>query len=95
VEKAAMAAGVKIAPWLRTVVRQVTTADFPASWEVERLEERSHDSRIYGRRFMLRLDSPSETKLQQLITQFGASKAAIIRQLLVQAKPKDFQRAGR
>lgn len=79
-----------MAPWLRTVVRQVTTADFPASWEVERLEERSHDSCIYGRRFMLRLDSPSETKLQQLITQFGASKAAIIRQLLVHAKPKDF-----
>jgi hypothetical protein len=29
VENAAMAAGVKIAPWLRHMVRQVTIADFP------------------------------------------------------------------
>jgi hypothetical protein len=90
VEKAASAAGMTIAPWLRAMVRQVTLADFPASWEAERSEKRSHDSRIYDTCFMLRLDSPSETKLQQLITQFGASKAHIIRQLLVQAKPEDF-----
>jgi hypothetical protein len=74
-------------------MRQTMTADFPACWEAERLEERSHDSRIYGRRFMLRLDSPSETKLQKLMQQFGTSKAAIIRQLLVQAKPEDFPKS--
>jgi hypothetical protein len=39
---------------------------------------------------MLRLDEPSQTKLQQLINQLGASKAAIIRHLIAQAKPEDF-----
>jgi hypothetical protein len=39
---------------------------------------------------MLRLDESSQTKLQQLIKQFGASKAEIIRQLIAQAKPEDF-----
>jgi hypothetical protein len=39
---------------------------------------------------MLRLDEPSQTKLQQLVTQFGASKAAIIRHLIAQAEPEDF-----
>ena len=33
VEKAAAAAGVKIASWLRHMVRQITLADFPASWQ--------------------------------------------------------------
>ena len=46
-------------------------------------------SRTYSTRFMLRLDSPSETKLQHLMQQFGASKATIIHQLLVQATPED------
>ena len=77
-------------PWPCAMVRQITTADFPASWEAERSEKRSHDSRIYDTCFILQLDTLSETKLQQLITQFGASKAHIIRQLLVQAKPEDF-----
>jgi hypothetical protein len=79
VKQAAAAAGVNIAPWLRHMVRQITITDFPASWQEERPAERSHDSRTYGTRFMLRLDEPSQTKLQQLITQFGASKAEIIR----------------
>jgi hypothetical protein len=39
---------------------------------------------------MLRLDALSETTLQQLITQFGTSKAHIIRQLIKQATPEDF-----
>jgi hypothetical protein len=52
--------------------------------------ERFHDSRIYTERFMLRLDESSQTTLQQLVTQFGASKAEIIRQLIAQAKPEDF-----
>ena len=70
VEKAACRSGVKIAPWLRHMVRQITIADFPASWQEARSPERSHDSRTYGTRFMLRLDEPSQTKLQQLVKQF-------------------------
>jgi hypothetical protein len=35
VEKAAIAAGVTMAPWLRTMVRQITLMDFPASGEAE------------------------------------------------------------
>jgi hypothetical protein len=89
-EKAAIAAGVNIAPWLRHMVRQVSMADVPASWQEARSEQRSHDSRTYGTRFMLRLDEPSQTKLQQLIEQFGTSKAEIIRLLIAQAEPEDF-----
>jgi hypothetical protein len=51
-------------------------------------------SRIYTTRVMLRLDDPSETKLQQLVTQFGASKAEVIRQLIAQATTEDFPTAG-
>jgi hypothetical protein len=90
VRKAATAAGVKIAPWLRHMVRQIIIADFPASWQEARLEGRSHDSHTYGIRFMLRLDEPSQTKLQQLIKEFGTSKAAIIRHLIAQAQLEDF-----
>jgi predicted transcriptional regulator len=90
VEQAAAAAGVKAAPWLRHMVRQVTITDFPASWQEATPRERSHDSRTYTTRFMLRLDESSQTKLEQLIRQLGVSKADIIRQLLAQAKPEDF-----
>jgi hypothetical protein len=93
VEEAATAAEVKIALWLRHMVRQITLTDFPASWQEERPEERSHDSRTYGNRFMLRLDEHSLTKLQQLINQFGSSKAEIIRQLIAQAEPEDFPKS--
>jgi predicted transcriptional regulator len=90
VEKAATAAGMHIAPWLRAMVRQMTIADFPASWQEATPRERSHDSHTYTERFMLRLDEPSHTKLQQLIQEFGTSKAAIIRHLIAQAEPEDF-----
>jgi predicted DNA-binding protein len=90
VEKAAATAGMKTAPWLRHMVRQITIADFPASWQEATPRERSHDSRTYTERFMLRLDEPSQTTLQQLIKEFGTSKAAIIRHLIAQAKPEDF-----
>src|SRR5262245_62856037 len=33
VEKAATAAGMNIASWLRHMVRQIMIADFPASWQ--------------------------------------------------------------
>ena len=90
VEKGAAAAGVNIPPWLRHMVRQMTMADFPASWQEARSETRSHDSPTYGTRFMLRLDEPSQTKLQQFVKQFGASKAEIIRQLIARANAEDF-----
>jgi predicted transcriptional regulator len=90
VEKAATAAGVKIAPWLRHKVRQITITDFPASWQEAQSEERSHDSCDYDTRFMLRLDDASRTKLQELVERFGASKAEIIRQLIAQAHDDDF-----
>jgi hypothetical protein len=72
------------------MVRQMTIACFPASWQEARPGERLHDSRTYSTRFMLRLDEPSETKLQQLVKQFGASNAEIIRQLIAQASDEDF-----
>jgi hypothetical protein len=90
VAKAATAAGMNIAPWLRHMVRRITMADFPASWQEARSEERSHDSHTYGTRFMLRLDEPSQIKLQSLVKQYGVSKAEIIRQLIAQAEPEDF-----
>jgi hypothetical protein len=90
IEKEVIAAGVKIAPWLRHMVGQITMTDFPRSWQEERSPGRSHDSRSYGKRFMLRLDEPSQTTLQQLGKQFGASKATVIRQLIAQAHPEDF-----
>jgi hypothetical protein len=46
-EKAPSAAGLKTAPLLRHTVRQITTKDFPATWQQERSERRSHDSRTY------------------------------------------------
>jgi predicted transcriptional regulator len=93
VQKAATAAGVKGALWLRHMVRQITATDFPASWQAATPRERSHDSRTHTERFMLRLDEPSQTKLQQLIKQFGASKAAIIRHLIAQTEPEDFPKS--
>jgi hypothetical protein len=92
VEQAATVAGVKIAPWLRSMARQITLTDFPASWQ-ERSGERSHDSRTDTERFMLRLDGSSQTKLQELVERFGASKAEIIRQLIDQAEPEHFPKS--
>ena len=42
---------------------------------------------------MLRLDDPSQTKLQHLIKPFGASKAEIIRQLIAQPSDEDFPKS--
>src|SRR5215813_11965011 len=47
VEKVAAAAEVNTAPWLRHMVRRITMADFPTSWQAEQPDERSHDSRVY------------------------------------------------
>ena len=90
VRKAATTAGVTTAPWLRHMVRHIHLADFPASWEAEPSDERSHDSRIYGKRFMLRLDDPTWERLDALATHFERAAAEIIRQLLAQATPDTF-----
>lgn len=93
VASAAAGAGGAIALWLRQMVRQITLADFPVSWQEAHAESRSHDSRRYRTRFMLRLDAASQTKLQQLVTQFGVSRAAIIRQLIAHATPEVFPKS--
>jgi hypothetical protein len=72
------------------MVRQITITDFPASWQAATPRKRSHDARTHTERFMLRLDEPSQTTLQQLIKAFGTSKAAIIRHLIAQTEPEDF-----
>jgi hypothetical protein len=74
-------------------VRHITLTDFPESWQQERPVERSHDSRTYGRRFMLRLDQPSRIKLQALIRHFDVAQATMVRQLIAQAKPQDFPKS--
>jgi predicted transcriptional regulator len=89
----AQAVGCSIAAWLRYWLRQVTVADFPAHWQAAAgtsAGSRSHDSRVYDTRFMLRLDAASETTLQGLAEQFNVPRAEIIRQLLAQATPDTF-----
>jgi predicted HicB family RNase H-like nuclease len=90
---AAAASRIAIAAWVRQMVRQITLADFPESWQEAHEEARSHDSRRYGTRFMLRLDAPSGAKLQQLVDRFGVSRAAVIRQLIAYATPDAFPRS--
>jgi hypothetical protein len=90
VQQAAAAVGVKTAPWLRQMIRQVTPEDFPASWHEGHAAERSHESRRYGKRFMLRLDGQTWATLDVWSTHFERSAAEIIRQLLAQATPDTF-----
>jgi hypothetical protein len=101
VRDTAKAAGLDVAPWLRHLLRVVTRADFPASWQraAQRVPtidpaggavRRSHDSRDDGERFMLRLDRPASHKLQALAEHFATSRAEIIRQVIAQASPQDF-----
>ena len=96
VKAAVAAAGVDVAPWMRHMMRQMTKADFPKSWQVKAIEtrkamgQRSHDSRYYGKRFMLRLDVLARERLEAMARDFDASHAEIIRQLIVQATVEDF-----
>jgi hypothetical protein len=83
----------KTAPWLRAMVRQVTIADFPDSWQEATPSERSHDSLTYTERFMLRLNHMSSLKLQELVDRFDVPKANIIRHLITQATPEDFPKS--
>jgi predicted DNA-binding protein len=96
VREAAKDAGVDVAPWLRHMMRQITKADFPKSWQAGKTERRtstalrSHDSRQYWKRFMLRLDDQASARLEALATHFGAPHAEVIRQLIVQARLDGF-----
>jgi predicted transcriptional regulator len=100
VRDAADEAGCAVAVWLRHLMRQITVADFPESWQATawgstrhttpRATIRTHDSRDYDQRFMLRLDRATRVTLQQLTEHFRQSKAAIIRQLIAQLSPADF-----
>jgi hypothetical protein len=75
------------------MVRQITMTDIPGSWQEDRSEERSHDSRTSGTRFIMRLDDPTSEKLEELSTHFEKSAAEIIRQLIAQANEKDFPKS--
>jgi hypothetical protein len=96
VKAAATGAGVNVAPWMRHMMRQVRPSDFPKSWQMrtreqrESASQRSHDSRYYGTRFMLRLDAMARARLEALASHFDASQAELIRQLIIQAKVEDF-----
>jgi hypothetical protein len=55
-----------VVAWVRHALRQVTPDDFPASWHAEAAQDdqqRSHDSRRYGTRFMPRLDDETSNTL--------------------------------
>jgi Ribbon-helix-helix protein, copG family len=71
---------------VQQVLREVRIDDFPKSWHADQIGVRSHDLQTYGQRFMLRLDETTTQKLQQLVEQFGMSRAEIVRQLIAQAK---------
>jgi hypothetical protein len=58
--------GVSMAAWECQAKRQVRLEDFPPSWQAGEITPRSHDSRCYGRRFLMRLDEPTRMQLQDL-----------------------------
>ena len=96
VKDAAQSAGVDVAPWMRHMMRRVTTADFPESWRAGKINgrkpegQRSHDSRQYWKRFMLRLDDQVSARIEEFATYFGAPHAEVIRQLIMQATLDNF-----
>jgi hypothetical protein len=89
VQDAPDAHGVSVAAWLRHAMRQVTIEDLPASWRVGAAAIRSHDSGYYHRRFQLRLDPDTQTKLETFMQTFHRSAAEVIRQSIAQADPED------
>lgn len=90
VQDAAAAHGVTAASWLREAMRQVTLEDFPASWRAGSEPIRTHESGYFARKFMLRLDQGTSTKLEVLTQRFNRSAAEVIRQLIARAKWEDF-----
>jgi predicted transcriptional regulator len=93
VQEVAAAQGVSMVEWLREAMRRIAADDFPASWHANEAEGRSHDSGHYGRRFMLRLDNETSSKLETLTQAFNRSAAEVIRQLIVQARPEEFPKS--
>jgi macrodomain Ter protein organizer (MatP/YcbG family) len=81
------AAGVSLARWLRHALHQITLADFPARWQDVDAQRplRSHDSRQYARRLMVRFDEVTWQRLQSLARQADCSAAEVIRALIAQA----------
>jgi predicted transcriptional regulator len=76
-------------------MHQVTPEDFPPTWHAGEADVRSHDSRNYSTRFMLRLDDEASSKLNTLMQTFDRSGAEVIRQLIAQANPEDFPTSWR
>jgi predicted transcriptional regulator len=98
VQEAAATHGVTVAAWVRHALRQVSPDDFPASWHAEAAQDdqqRSHDSRRYGIRFMLRLDDETANTLGLLTRTFDRSAAEVIRHLIAQATLEDFPESWR
>jgi predicted transcriptional regulator len=98
VQTAAAVHGVTVAAWVHQAMRQVTLEDFPGSWQAEAAQDdqpRSHDSRRYGTRFMLRLDDETSNTLGILTRTFDRSAAEVIRHLIAQATPEDFPQSWR
>jgi predicted transcriptional regulator len=98
VQEGAAVHGATVAVWLRQAMRQVTLEEFPGSWQVENIQgrrPRSHDSRQYRTRFMLRLDDETSEKLDTLTRTFDRSAAEVIRHLIAQATPEDFPQSWR
>jgi predicted DNA-binding protein len=93
VAKAAAAASVKTAQWLRQMVRQITITEFPAIWQRARSEGRSHDSPTSGKRLTMRLEDPTREKLAGLSIHFDKPAAEIIRHLIIHATPEDFPKS--
>jgi predicted transcriptional regulator len=93
VQEAAAVHEASIAAWLRHALRRVTPEDFPASWRTGETAMRFHDSRQYGKRFMLRVDEQTWQSLESLADHFKQSHAEVIRQLIGQARPEDFPRS--
>ena len=93
VQEVAAAHSATVAAWVRHAMRQVSPSDFPDSWHAEAAQggrPRSHDSRQYRTRFMLRLDDETSEKLETLVRAFDRPAAAVIRQLITQAQRRDF-----
>jgi hypothetical protein len=92
---------VDVAPWPRHRLRDISREYFPRSSQssadhvptissVGRAARRSHDSRAYERRFMLRFKRAPRKRLQALAKWFNTSQAEVMRQLMAQARPEAF-----
>jgi hypothetical protein len=77
-------------PGWRHALRRATQEDFPASWRTGETAVRSHESGYDVRKYQVRLEEASTRKLEELRQTFHRSAAEVIRQLVAQARPRDF-----